>query len=146
MKNYNKTIISLISLILLIACSSEPQAIEYGKDNCQFCGMTITDNKHASELVTTKGKTFKYDSIECMIRYANRNTEQEYSYQLIANYSNPGVLVDALSGTYLISKKLSSPMGAFLTGFASKEEAEIVLAEKGGVLYNWDGIQTHINK
>ena len=146
MNNYSKSIISLFILILLITCSSGPQAIEYGKDNCQFCSMTITDNKHASELVTTKGKTYKYDSIECMIRYANINTEKEYSYLLIADYSNPGNLVDAKSSTYLISKKLPSPMGAFLTGFLSEKDAQLILAEKGGNLYNWDGIQVHINK
>ena len=53
-----KKLIQLLIPILLItvSCKVEPDEIEYGKDGCHFCKMTIVDNQHAAELVTAKGK------------------------------------------------------------------------------------------
>ena len=141
MKNYYKYIIWSLALMCLIACTVEPKPIEYGQDECHFCDMTIMDNKHAAEVVTVKGKVYKFDAIECMVRYTNRTAEQEYAYLLITDFSNPGELIDAQHSTFLISKNLPSPMGAFLTGFSSKESAQLILEDRGGILYNWEDIQ-----
>ena len=51
----------LIGVItMLLACSVEPKPINYGRDACHFCKMTIVDNQHAAEIITLKGKAFKY--------------------------------------------------------------------------------------
>lgn len=144
MKIDYKALIGVLTILFLFACSGKPKPIDYGHDNCQFCDMTIIDNKHASEVVTTKGKIYKFDAIECMIRYIDRTTEQEYAYQLISDFSNPGELINAEQSTFLISKNLPSPMGAFLSGFASNEQAQFTFTEKGGTLYNWEHIQNQI--
>ncbi len=144
MKFYFKSLIGIIILLYLFACSAEPKLIDYGKDNCHFCGMTIMDNKHAAEVVTTKGKVYKFDAIECMIRYIDRNMDQEYAHQLISDFSNPGELINAEQSIFLISKSLPSPMGAFLSGFSSNEKAQLMLTMKGGTLYNWEHIQKQI--
>jgi copper chaperone NosL len=102
------------------------------------------DNKHASEVVTAKGKIYKFDAIECMIRYIDRTEEQGYAYVLISDFSNPGELINAEQSTFLISKNLHSPMGAFLSGFSTNEQAQHTLTEKGGTLYNWELIQNQI--
>lgn len=144
MKFFDKSLIGILIVLYLFACSVEPKPIDYGHDNCQFCDMTIMDNKHAAEVVTTKGKIYKFDAIECMIRYIDRTTEQEYAYQLISDFSNPGELINAEQSTFIISKNLYSPMGAFLSGFATNEQAQLTLTEKGGTLYNWEHIQNQI--
>jgi copper chaperone NosL len=99
--------------------------------------MTIVDQQHAAEIVTKKGKPFKYDAIECMVRDIKNEKENEFSLFLINDYSRPGNLVDAKLSTYLISENLPSPMGANLTGFQNKEEAQLILKEKNGRLYTW---------
>ena len=145
MKYYIKFLAGMLILLYIVACSAKPQPIDFGNDNCQFCDMTIMDNKHAAELVTVKGKVFKFDAIECMLRYIARTDKQEYAYQLISDYSSPGELVIAEQSMYLISKNLPSPMGAFLSGFLSDEAANLAMEENGGALYNWEQISEKIN-
>lgn len=131
--------ISIISLI--VGCSVKESPIVYGKDACNFCKMNIVDKQHAAEIVTKKGKPFKYDAIECMVEEMKSRDEKEISLILITDYSNPGQLVDATTATYLISQKLPSPMGANLTGFKLKLDAEKVASEKTGKLYSWSELK-----
>jgi len=140
-------VLSIFLAISLIhfSCSIKPQEIEYGIDNCIFCDMTIIDNKHSAELVTSKGKVFKFDAIECMIRYSLKNDNLDYAYQLIADFSNPGQLVDALSSSYLISENIPSPMGSYLSGFSSNAFAKNVQQLNSGKIYTWDQILLYFN-
>ncbi len=145
MKFFDKSLIGILIVLYLFACSVEPKPIDYGYDNCQFCDMTIMDNKHAAEVVTTKGKIYKFDAIECMIRHIDKSAERVYAYRLISDFSNPGELINAKQSIYLVSKNIPSPMGEFLSGFSSEKEAKLAMKENGGVLYNWDRIKEIIN-
>lgn len=137
-----KYVLLFISIIsLFVGCSVEESPIVYGKDACNFCKMNIVDKQHAAEIVTNKGKPFKYDAIECMVEEMKSRDEKEISLILITDYSNPGQLVDATTATYLISEKLPSPMGANLTGFKLKLDAEKIASEKTGNLYSWSELK-----
>ena len=108
--------------------------------------MTIVDRQHAAEIVTEKGKPFKYDAIECMINDLHGRDENQIALFLIDDYSNPGELIDATEATYLISENLPSPMGANLTGFQSKENAKKTQEEKGGTIYTWNELKQLFKK
>ena len=124
-------------LFLLLGCNVKPKSIDYGSDGCHFCKMTIVDKVHAAEIVTKKGKVYKFDSTECMIHFMDAFDPNEVSLYLSNDYTNPETLIDATMATFLISKNVPSPMGAFLSAFSSKAEAEKIKAEKGGDLYTW---------
>lgn len=126
------------------SCSIEQEKINYGKEGCHFCKMTIVDNQHAAELVTSKGKAYKFDAIECMINYMHKN-ETDASLLFVCNYSNPGTLIPANTATFLISNEIPSPMGAFLSAFSSEQEAQSVQKEKTGSIFTWESIQKQIN-
>jgi copper chaperone NosL len=129
-------------LFTLISCKVEPQKINYGQDHCAFCEMTVVDKTHASEYVTKKGKSYIFDSIECMVQKINEeNNEGELAYILVANYQKPGELINAQNSTYLITKKIKSPMGAYLSAFSSLENAKKVENELGGKIYNWQQLK-----
>ncbi|MDX1829493.1 MAG: nitrous oxide reductase accessory protein NosL [Lutibacter sp.] len=129
-------------LFTLISCKVEPQKINYGQDHCAFCEMTVVDKTHASEYVTKKGKSYIFDSIECMVQKINEeNNEGELAYILVANYQKPGELINAQNSTYLITKKIKSPMGAYLSAFSSFENAEKVKNELDGKIYNWQQLK-----
>jgi len=137
-----KSILTLILISLFLAsCTVEESPILYGKDACHYCMMNIVDKQHAAEIVTKKGKPFKYDAIECMMREIEESDEGSIELFLITDYFSPGKLVDATKATYLISENLPSPMGANLTGFQSKSKAEEVHREKGGTLYSWNELK-----
>lgn len=137
MKN---ALITLTALLWLSSCSIEPQSIAYGKDACGYCKMNIVDQQHAAEIVTKKGKVYKYDAIECMLQDEDNNSPEKTALFLVMDYNSPNTFVGAEEATYLISENVPSPMGANLSAFASKSEAERLQIEKSGTLYTWDEI------
>jgi copper chaperone NosL len=143
-----KSLFGLSALVLLLvsSCKVEPEEINYGKDGCHFCMMTIIDRQHASEMVTAKGKAFKYDAIECLINDLKKRDDSEIALILTSDYNNPGTLISAESATYLISEAIPSPMGAFLSAFSNKAEAETVKSAKGGRLYSWQEVKKQVKK
>lgn len=134
------------TMLLFIACEINPQPIDYGNEACEYCKMTIVDRQHASQLVNSKGKAYNFDAIECMVHYSEENKETAFELYLINDFQEPGTLINATTAAYLISQKISSPMGANLAGFASKEAAKKAQNEYDGELYNWKAITETIKK
>lgn len=128
----------LFFLLILSSCKVEPEPINYGKDQCHFCKMNIVDKQHAAQMVTSKGKQFKYDAIECMVNELNKNGNIDDIAVLRVSDYGLGVMTDAKTATYLISEKIKSPMGANLSAFSTKERAEEFKKENGGELFTWD--------
>ncbi len=139
-----KLIVVLIVSLVLIACSTKPKAIEYGVDGCHFCKMTIVDKLHAAEIVTKKGKVYKFDATECMINFIGEFDTSAIALYLSNNYTEPEALIDATQATFLISENIPSPMGAFLSAFKNKEDAINAQEEKDGNLYTWEELLTHL--
>jgi copper chaperone NosL len=134
----------IIALLLpFFSCNVSPSPIDYGNDGCHFCKMTIVDKVHAAEIVTKKGKTYKFDATECMINFIDDFDSTEIALYLSNNYTEPEVLIDATKATFLISENISSPMGAYLSAFKNRADAENSQAEKTGVLYTWEELLTH---
>jgi len=134
-----RIVLLIFMIVTLSACSIKPKEIEYGADQCVSCKMTIVDRQHAAELVTKKGKVFMFDSIECMVRYFQEN-QGEYKYILVSDYMEPGTLTSAEGASYLISKNVPSPMGAFLSAFSKTEDAQTLQMEKGGRVLDWQSL------
>lgn len=142
-----KKLFLLLSMLWLISsCTPTPEPIEYGSDMCDFCKMSIVDSQHGAELVTTKGKVYKFDAIECLIGYSKEKKDTQYAFELVNDYSSPKELIEAKQSTFLISENLSSPMGANLTAFGSKKNAEEMLKAKGGKLFTWSELNAHFKK
>ncbi len=142
-----KKILLLLNMLWLISsCTPTPEPIEYGSDMCDFCKMSIVDAQHGAELVSSKGKVFKFDAIECLIGYSKEKKDTQFAFELVNDYSTPKELIDAKQSTFLISKNLSSPMGANLTAFGNKENAEEMLRAKGGKLFTWPELKSYFSK
>jgi copper chaperone NosL len=107
--------------------------------------MTIVDRQHAAELMTAKGRVYKFDAIECMINMLNQEQGMRYREYLVTDFSGNGALVDATVCTYLISDQMPCPMGAFLSAFQSPELAAEFQKSKGGELFSWKAINHKYN-
>ncbi len=137
-----KTIFFLtITLLLLMSCSVEPQKIEYGKDACSFCKMTIVETKFAAQIVTKKGRAFKYDATECLLNDLNVKKENSLAFILVTDYNKPKELINATEASYLISKEIKSPMGAYLSAYKSNDEAK----QNGTKLFDWQSLKKHFS-
>lgn len=140
----------ILTIAFIIGCSQGPKPINYGTDICSMCRMKIMDNKFGAEVVTYKGKIYKFDSDECLIAYLNTGTlkpEQKGQF-IVTDYAHPGNLIDAEKAFYLQSEKVPSPMGANISSYLIKEDAEKINAENGnaGVIVGWEAIQQLRNK
>lgn len=141
MKN---SVFVLLCLLVFTACNVGPEPINYGQDGCHYCKMTIVDKVHAAEIVTNKGKIYKFDATECMINFRSEFETSEVKMYLSNDFMEPTALIDSEKATFLISKNIPSPMGAFLTAFKSKEDAIKMQEEQEGTLYTWDELLSHL--
>ncbi|NHE57147.1 nitrous oxide reductase accessory protein NosL [Cyclobacterium plantarum] len=117
--------ILLLIPVLLSACSTDPEPIAFGKDQCSYCKMTISDPRFGGELVTTKGKVYKFDAMECLIPYKKENEEHDFAHILGIAYDEPGKLIAVQQLNFIISEQYQSPMGAHLAGFGDKPSGTI---------------------
>jgi len=135
---YQRDLLLLIFVGLLAGCKVEPQPIRYGEDMCHYCTMTIVEPGFGAEVVTKKGKAYKFDAIECMMNYSKENTDEEIALYLSNVLIDPAILYDATQLTFLKSESIPSPMGAFLSAYSTEEEARITLGSEEGQFYTWE--------
>lgn len=107
----------MLSCQLLLSCTTAPEQIVFGKDQCHFCKMTIADPKYGAEVITKKGRILKFDATECMINQLNQEPMEPQSL-LVIGYDTPEKLHPAGSLSYIISPDYQSPMGAHLAAFS----------------------------
>lgn len=140
--NYKKAIstTALVALAsLLTGCSSGPQAFAIGKDGCHFCKMTIMTEQFGAEILTQKGKVFKFDDIHCLKGFLKSTEikETDIAEILSTDFQNSGKFVPVTKATFLVSESLRSPMNSHTAGFASREAAEQASAQHKGKLVTW---------
>ena len=137
--------ISIIFGVLATACTPTAEPVNFGQDACTHCKMTIVDEQFAAEVVTRKGKVFKFDAIECMLEFLKIKQSDQMALTLVRDYENPHEWQDATHCNYLISKEVPSPMGVGLSAWLSKENAEAMQAAKGGKIYKWQELNQHFS-
>jgi len=137
--NIYRVVFVFLIVITLTSCGSGPEPINYGQDECEFCRMLITDNKYGAELVTQKGKIYKFDSIECLVEYGLiKNTLGDENHDhLITDFNNPGQFVNTSKSGYVKNDKFRSPMGLNVTAFNGEEQAQKFISENGGEKLSW---------
>lgn len=127
----------LVLVFTCISCAIEPEAINYNYDECAYCKMKISDVRFGAELVTSKGKVYKYDSAECLVNTYIEKSDEQYAFVLVTDYSRPHHLVDAQSAHFLISEKIPSPMGGNLSSYEYPQIANQFLDKNGGDLFSF---------
>mgnify|MGYP003973091469 FL=1 len=137
--------ILLLSLVFLLGCSRTIEPISYGQDDCHWCQMRIMDPKFGSEVVTKKGRTYKFDSAECLLHYWH-DTEDEVDQAVVTDFERPQKFIDAREACYLVSEEMPSPMGGFLNAFSHSDLALVHLETKAGKLYTWEEILSEYKK
>lgn len=141
-----RTLITLLALLIFTSCTIRPEPIVFGEDSCHSCSMTIVDRQHAAEIVTKKGKVYKFDAAECMIRAIPEWGDDKIGMYLVTDYAQPGKLVDAEMASFVVSPKVTSPMRANLCAMKNSDRAKKLQQELEGNIYSWEEIQHHLAK
>ena len=143
MTSQAKTVYNTLMLFIITALSSchpEPQKITYGKDDCVECKMTIMNPKFGGEIVTKKGKVYKFDDVHCIASFLKRRgVEMSDIHQtLFSNYNNSNEFIKVGAAEFVVSHQLKSPMGGNAAAFKDKAEAQKKAEEiEGSRVTNW---------
>jgi copper chaperone NosL len=124
---------------LLTSCSTQPVPFQYGKDVCDNCKMTIVDPKFGGEVITMKGKVYKFDDAVCMAQFLKSSglNNSNLSQQLLINYQKQNEFIEAGEATLLVSDNLKTPMGGHAAAFPVKKDAEQMANTLTGKLMTW---------
>ncbi|KAB2910003.1 MAG: nitrous oxide reductase accessory protein NosL [Ignavibacteriales bacterium] len=130
----------LLAAFLFIGCADQTaQPIVYGSDICDFCQMQISDHAFGTELITPKGKVYKFDSVECLVSFAqNSEYDPKETAVFVTSMIEPDVLFDAKTAMFVVSKEIQSPMGANLAAFRNHQDAIKTIKDSTAVHYSWN--------
>lgn len=139
-----KKISIVITALVLLSCKPEPETLRYGQDVCHTCKMTLVDKKYGAELVTAKGKVYKFDDVNCMAGFIHSGylNDQTISLTLITDYAQPGTLIPAQEAFYLKSDNLRSPMASGIAAFGSIESLQQNKETLTGTALRWSEVLT----
>lgn len=132
--------------MLSFSCNTKPSPFEPGKDNCHFCKMGITDTRFGAELITKKGKIFKFDDLSCLARFLKAGGEEEtnISQTLTVLFDQPNEFLDVKKAVFIVSPELRSPMGSNSAGFRDKNSADTYAQGKQAEILNWQQLSDRV--
>ena len=138
------TIVALFAMMSFASCSTGPEPIRYGQDNCHSCKMTLTDKRFGAEIVTKKGKIFKFDDLNCLSNYLKSGeVPNENIGQIVSvDFKKTGSFVEVQKAYFLHNEAIKSPMRADIACFSDLKVLEVVKAEvAGGKMMNWEEVR-----
>ncbi len=137
-------LLSIFGFLFLVSCSTDPEPLVYGTDICYNCKMTLMDNKFGAELVTKKGKVYKFDDMNCFLNFYNSGYEnvEDFHHSLVVDYTNPGKLIDATNGFYVKSDEIHSPMNGAVAAFETKVSMDTFKKQWKGIYLSWGEVTT----
>jgi copper chaperone NosL len=88
--------------------------------------MTIVDTRFAAEIVTPKGKAYKFDDVVCLKQFATESEKNEEGTKyFVADYTNDkDKFLEATKAIYLKSEFFKSPMNGNSAAFSTQEIAK----------------------
>ena len=141
-KNTASIVVILASAVSVSSCGQKgPEPIHLNKDKCDFCKMTISDYRFAAELITPKGRVYKFDDLSCMSGYIQENREIQNSSFYIGDFKNAGTLLGVMDVHFVQSDEFKSPMGGNTAAFKQVQEAEKMAQLYRTVVKNWKQVQ-----
>lgn len=132
----------LFPVLLLASCSGGYEPIHYGEDACAHCRMTIVDKRFAAEMVTAKGRAYKFDDVLCLKQYL-ATVPQEQNYLLFVNsFLHPDdAPLDAQKIFYLKHDFFKSPMNGNYGAFKTHAEGQQLADSLNVPFLTFDQIQ-----
>lgn len=139
-KTKTATTLAILAALLIAGCNHKPENIVAGKDDCAECKMTIMDPRFAAEILTKKGKAYKFDDVHCIALFMKkRGVEMGDIHQtLFVNYNNPAEFIKVTNAEFVVSSQLKTPMNGNAVALKSHQEAEQLSAGlEGSKITDW---------
>ena len=136
------TVPALAFVSFFASCNAQPQPIKIGVDACAYCKMTISDNRFGAELISKKGKIFKFDDTHCAIEFKKENSvaANDIKEIYLINFEEPHNFIPAQKAFIIYSKDLKTPMGGHAAAYESAAALEKVIQSLNGRMISWDSL------
>ncbi|MBS1614604.1 MAG: nitrous oxide reductase accessory protein NosL [Bacteroidetes bacterium] len=134
----------LISILIFFSsCQNGPTPIQVGKDNCNFCKMGIADARFGAEVVSKKGKAWKFDDVHCLLGFLKEGSlkAEEIKEVYLTRYDGDHKLMPAEKSFLLHSENLRSPMGGNVAAFENTQSVQAAEQEFGGESISWENLR-----
>jgi copper chaperone NosL len=129
---------ALLLTVTLSACNNTgPEPIRLQIDKCSHCAMPIADGRLAAELITEKGRVYKFDDLICLLQYKKAHSELRPKLFFVNDYGTQA-LTDATTASYVVHAGIKSPMQGNTAAFANKQAAEDFAASVKAGVNTWD--------
>lgn len=140
----NSILSCAVIAIITFGCATNPEPLNYGIDACYSCKMTLADNRFGAELVTKKGKVYKFDDLNCMLQFYHSGDiiPDDFAHKLIINYETPGIFLNADEAFYVKSSEIRSPMASEVAAFETYDKAIAFKKKYGGIFLAWGEVTT----
>ena len=140
------TFVLLLTLLCVVACTvnDKPQPVNLGKDNCEKCGMTIEEPQFACEIITDKGKCFKFDDLSCLFHHINEKklSDSIVTKIYVADYEHPDSLIDIKTANLVLGQDIKSPMNGGVAAFKNKNHARTFATQTRSILLDsWERLK-----
>lgn len=111
--------------------------------------MVLTDKRFGAEIVTAKGKVYKFDSIECMHGFEKSEAAklgEDYS-RFLVDTTNNGELIPADKAFITHDPHLHSPMGKGLLVSGSESALKTFAGSQApGPIEPWSAFKQSLDK
>ncbi|WP_243825736.1 nitrous oxide reductase accessory protein NosL [Flavobacterium covae] len=127
-------ILLFFSFIFSLSCGSDkPQSIKLNIDSCDFCKMTISNPQFSCQIITDKGRCYKFDDLSCLLQYI-RNTKIKAVY--VSDYLNKN-MISANDGFFVKHINFKSPMNGNIACFSNLKESKKYQSKLHTDVLNW---------
>lgn len=131
--------LALVILVLIGCGNRQPEPIKINVDNCDHCKMTVADLKFATELITDKGRVYKFDDIKCMVQYKKDNNLQNADF-FVPDHNNPANLLKAEQAIYVKGDSVRTPMNGYIATFSKQDEASVYASQTSAAIITWEEV------
>ena len=133
-------IMAILLILLTFACNFKPEPLITGKDHCDFCKMTLADNRFGAEVITRKGKIYKFDDAQCAISFLHSSKLDPSHLKDIyfTDFSSGHSLIKSTDALFLKSETMRAPMGGEFSAFNNSDSLQMVLKQNNGSILHWD--------
>ena len=136
-----KKISYFLLFILMVSCAPQgAEPIKLNTDGCEFCKMKIADGKFGAEIITAKGRIYKFDDMHCMINYHKENNTTQIQSFFIHDYNQDNTLIAAESAYYVKGGTINSPMRGNIIAVKTAEEAKHMAEKYDANPISWEEI------
>ena len=132
---------SVFLFIFCSSCTATPEPIITGADQCCYCRMVVSDPRFGAEIITIKGKKYKFDDIHCVLSFIHQQVIKpgEIKEVYLVDYAAAGhPLIKSATSLLLQSEAFKSPMNGNIAAFSEKGKMDQLKEAYKGSSVSWN--------